>query len=149
MLFRSHIVDQMIWFGGHIESVHAMSDRVTGDYGPLDDVTSAHFRFRNGVTGCFSTLYATADWWRMHVFGTQGWAQVLSEHTLVTCAVGGKPVTRAFDPTNTLGEALEAFALAAAGGPAYPVPPEDAVNSSGVVEAIARSAQQHGIVRIA
>ena len=145
-----HILDQMLWFAGPVDSVYAFSDRRTETYAPLDDVTSLALHFRSGVTGMLSTIYSTAEFWRMHVFGTDGWAQVLGESTLVTRTLDGVPQTREYPAGfDSLRAALEGFADAVAGRASYPVSLDDAVNGSAVLEAIVPSAQSGQPVRIA
>jgi len=144
-----HVTDAMIWMAGPIASVFAFSDchLLTGD--KRDDTTSMMFRFASGASGTLSTILATAEFWRIHVFGTRGWGEVRSERVLTTCALGGKPEVREFADNNSLGEALEAFAAAAGGGRPYPVTPEDAINSSAVLEGIVRSARSGAAVPVA
>src|SRR6185295_11755802 len=71
-----HVVDAMLYLAGsHITSVVAQSDRLVHDYG-VDDTTSMLFRFRSGATGYLGTVIATAETWRLQVFGSKGWVQV-------------------------------------------------------------------------
>jgi predicted dehydrogenase len=144
-----HIVDQMIWLCGPVDSVYALSDRRTGLYAPLDDTTSLALHFKSGVTGALSSIYATAEFWRLHAFGSKAWAQVTGESTLTVCEAGGKPYTREFADIDTARAALEGFADAVTAGEPYAVPPEDAIASSAVLEAMARSADAGAPVRIA
>ena len=51
---------------------------------------------------------------------------------------------RDFDATDIERAELEAFAVAASGGAAYPLPVEDAVHNAAVLEAIIASAKQNG-----
>src|SRR3954471_11922775 len=71
-----HVVDAMLHLAGsHISSVVAQSDRLVHDYG-VDDTTSMLFRFKSGATGYLGTVIATAETWRLQVFGSKGWIQV-------------------------------------------------------------------------
>src|SRR5204862_1722893 len=70
-----HVVDAMLFLAGHIGSVYAQSDRLVHDYG-VDDTTSMLFRFRSGSTGYLGTVIATAETWRLQVFGSKGWIEV-------------------------------------------------------------------------
>ena len=145
-----HIVDQMLWFGGHIDSVFAHSDRRLPEYAPLDDTASMLFHFKSGVTGTLSSIFATAEFWRLHVFGAKGWVHALGESTLVTCETGGKPQTKEYPPDfDSVRAALEGFADAVSGAKPYVVALEDAINSSAVLEAIQRSADSHAPIAIA
>ena len=42
------------------------------------------FRFRSGATGYLGTVIATAETWRMQVFGSKGWAEVGDVEHLTT-----------------------------------------------------------------
>jgi predicted dehydrogenase len=66
-----HVVDAMLYLAGRIDSVFAQSERLALDYG-LDDTTSMLFRFKSGATGYLGTFIATAEGWRLQVFGSKG-----------------------------------------------------------------------------
>jgi predicted dehydrogenase len=70
-----HVVDAMQYHAGRVDSVVARSDRLVLDHG-LNDTTSMLFRFANGASGYLGTVIATAEGWRMQVFGSKGWAKV-------------------------------------------------------------------------
>src|SRR5262245_6400914 len=78
-----HVVDAMLYLAGQAESVQAQSYRIALDYG-IDDTTSMLFRFRNGATGYLGTIIATAETWRMQVFGSKGWVEVGDVEHLTT-----------------------------------------------------------------
>ena len=78
-----HVVDAMLYLSGRIDTVFAQSHRRALDYG-TDDTTSMLFRFRNGATGYLGTFIATAETWRMQVFGSRGWAEVGDVEHLTT-----------------------------------------------------------------
>lgn len=143
-----HLTDAMIWMAGPIASVYALSDRHLPGEGGRDDTTSLSVRFASGASGQLSTILATSEFWRLHVFGTAGWAEVRSERILTT-RFGAEPAqTHEYPDENTLGAALECFADAAQGRGVYPVTGEDAVNGAAVLEALTRSAAQSAPVRI-
>ncbi len=154
-----HVVDAMLYLAGQIDTVFAQSCRRVLDYG-IDDTTSMLFRFRNGATGYLGTFIATAETWRMQVFGAKGWAEVgdvehLSTWQLRVCYVDpanltahGKPQPIDFPPISTERAELEHFAdainhkrpLAVAGG--------DELHGVEVLEAILESAKQNAAVKI-
>src|SRR5882724_10102205 len=78
-----HVVDAMLYLAGAIEQVYAQSFRLAQDFG-VDDTTSMLFRFRNGTTGYLGTVVASAETWRMQVFGSKGWAEVGDVEHLTT-----------------------------------------------------------------
>ncbi len=147
-----HVVDAMLYLAGHAESVYAQSHRLALDYG-IDDTTSMLFRFKGGATAYLGTVIATAETWRMQVFGSKGWAEVGDVEHLTTwkmrvCYVDAqnltthhKPQTIAFPDVSTERAELEHFAdavrekrpLAIAGG--------DEEHGVRVLEAILESAK--------
>ena len=140
-----HVVDAMLYLGGRIESVVAQSARLTLDYG-LDDTTTMLFTFTSGASGYLGTVIATAEGWRLQVFGSKGWATVgsiphLHTWALTTCMVNGQPTAIDYPQTSSERAELEGFADAIEGRTPYACPPADAVHGVAVLEAIVRSAQ--------
>ena len=140
-----HVVDAMLYLAGHVESVFAQSARLTLDYG-LDDTTSMLFRFKGGSSGYLGTVIATAEGWRMPVFGATGWATVgsiphLHTWSLTTCMVNAQPTVIDYPQGSSERSELEGFADAIEGRAPYACPPDDAVHGVAVLEAIIRSAQ--------
>jgi predicted dehydrogenase len=140
-----HVVDAMLYLAGRIDSVYAQSYRLALDYG-LDDTTSMLFRLRNGATGYLGTFIATAESWRLQVFGSKGWAKVgsiphLHTWSLTTCMVNAQPTVIDYPQVSTERAELEAFADAIERGTPYPCPPEDAVHGVAVLDAIVESAR--------
>ncbi len=140
-----HVVDAMLYLAGPIDSLFAQSYRLTLDYG-LDDTTSMLFKFRSGATGYLGTCIATAECWRMQVFGSKGWATVgsiphLHTWSLTTCMVNAQPSVVDYPQESTERAELEAFAEAIEGGTPYACPPEEAVHGVAVLDAIVKSAR--------
>lgn len=147
-----HVVDAMLYLAGRVDTVHAQSTRLALPYG-IDDTTSMLFKFKNGATGYLGTVLATAETWRLQVFGTRGWAEVgdvehLTTWQLRACFVDPdnlnthhRPQIASFPQTSTERAELENFAdavrerrpLAVAGG--------DEEHGVAVFQAIVRSAQ--------
>ena len=155
-----HVVDAMLYLAGHIESVNAQSVRRAQDFG-VDDTTSMLFRFENGATAYLGTVIATAETWRMQVFGSSGWAEVgdvehLNTWQLRYCpidraniTVKQKPVTMTFDATSTERAELEHFARAVMDKRVLAVPGGDEVHNVAVLEAIIASARDEQRVLVA
>ena len=147
-----HVIDAMLYLAGHIETVTAQSFRLAQDFG-ADDTTSMLLRFKSGATGYLGTVIATAETWRMQVFGANGWVEVgdvehLSTWQMRYCAIDRanvtvkqKPVTISFDDTSTERAELEAFAEAITAKRAIALPGSDEVHNVAVLEAILASAR--------
>ena len=77
-----HVLDAFTSLVGPARQVFArLSSREVGPP-PLDTTTLA-IEFESGVTGTLATIRATPFYWRVHVFGTKGSAEVLDEVTMV------------------------------------------------------------------
>ncbi|MCP5371480.1 MAG: Gfo/Idh/MocA family oxidoreductase [Hyphomicrobiales bacterium] len=136
-----HVVDAFIHLLGPIAEVTAQSQRraLAVD---MDDTTAMLLRFAAGPTGYLGTLAATALMWRVRVFGSAGWAEMHDTERLVTRRTGaGGEETREFPVTDSVRAELEAFAAAAAGGPPYPLPLDQAVHGAAVLEAVVESSR--------
>jgi len=150
-----HAIDGMIDLGGPIDTAFCQSFRrvVAVD---SDDTTSMLFRMKNGASGYLGTMTATGPGFSFQVFGSKGWVR-LEGMTHIAGASSEERRTRLFGTCKfqpLKGEAqvweaarldvsraaLEAFAQAASGGAAYPIPTDQMIHGVAVTEAIVRSA---------
>jgi len=150
-----HAIDGMIDLCGPIDHVFAQSFRraVAID---ADDTTSILFRMKEGMSGYLGTMTATGPGFSLQVFGSKGWVR-LEGMTHVAGAPSEERRTRLFgtckfQPVKGPAEvweaerldvtraALEAFAEAASGGSAYPIPAEQMIHGVAVTEAVVRAA---------
>ena len=148
-----HVVDAMLYLAGPIGSVFAQSERLVQPSG-ADDTTSMLFRFRSGATGYLGTVIATAETWRLQVFGSKGWVEVgdvehLHTWSMKAAFVDPSNLTRkappqvlTFPKTSTERAELEHFARAAGERRPIAVPGGDEVHNVAVLEAIVRSARE-------
>jgi predicted dehydrogenase len=145
-----HVVDAMLSLAGPIERVTAQSFRLVQDFG-MDDTTSMLFRFKGGATGYLGTVIATAETWRLQVFGSNGWAEVGDVEHLPTwqlrlclidradIAVKQRPQVISFEQTSTERDELDHFAEAVLAQRPLALPDGDAVHNVAVLEAIMAS----------
>jgi len=145
-----HVVDAMLFLAGRIDAVFAQSFRLAQDFG-MDDTTSMLFRFDSGATGYLGTIIATAETWRLQVFGANGWIEVGDIEHLTTwqmrvCFVDRndlahkqRPQIIEFAPISTEHAELEHFARAALAHQPLAVPDGDEVHNVAVLQAIMRS----------
>ena len=138
-----HLIDAFIHLCGPIESVAAQSQRRAVEV-DMDDTTTVLCRFKNGMTGYFTTMMATPWIWRLQVFGTRGWVHMPDDRTLdirrlqsADARYVDDPLqTLTFDRTDTERAELEAFAAAISAHKPYPVPNPEVVHGIAVMEAI-------------
>ena len=145
----------MIDLCGPIDHVFAQSFRRAAPV-DADDTTSILLRMKAGMSGYLSTMMTTGAAYSVQVFGSKGWLR-LEGVPHVAGASSEERRTRLFGPCKfqpVKGEPrawqaaavdmcrldLEAFAKAAAGGPAYPITFDQMIHGVAVTEAIIRSA---------
>jgi predicted dehydrogenase len=155
-----HVVDAMLYLAGPISSLFAQSDRLAQASG-ADDTTSMLFRFAGGATGYLGTVIATAETWRLQIFGAKGWLEVgdvehLHTWDLKICrldpehiTVKQRPEVITFPKTSTERAELEHFAQHAEARRPIVVPGGDAVHNVAVLDAILHSARTQQPVRLA
>jgi predicted dehydrogenase len=159
-----HAIDGMIDLCGPIAQVYCQSFRRVVPV-EADDTTSMLFRMAEGMSGYLGTMTATGPGFSFQVFGSKGSVR-LEGMTHVAGASSEERRTKlfgrcVFQPIK--GEAviweaarldvtracLEAFATAAQGGPAFPIPLAEMVHGAAVTEAVVRSATTGQIQPIA
>lgn len=139
-----HVLDAMIAAMGPIRRVSTLSRRLALTCS-LDDTTSVHMEFATGATGTLSTLMATASYWRLQVFGSKGWVQMLDENRCVIAGLDVSPREAIFAPVDSVAAELACFANVVRGESAYPVTGSQALAGVATMEAIARSARAGGV----
>jgi predicted dehydrogenase len=158
-----HAIDGMIDLCGEIDTVYCQSFRrvVAVD---SDDTTSMLFRMKAGMSGYLGTMTATGPGFSFQVFGSKGWVR-LEGMTHVAGAASEERRTRLFgackfqpakgpaevweaEKLDVTRASLEAFADAAQGGPAYPIPLDQMVHGVAVTEAVVRSAETGKVEKV-
>ncbi|MBR1158358.1 Gfo/Idh/MocA family protein [Bradyrhizobium elkanii] len=135
-----HVLDGFVSLLGPARQVYArLSAREAGPP-PLDTATLA-IEFVNGVSATLATIRATPFYWRVHVFGTKGSAEVLDEQTMVLRRSGEAPATTRYPAIDTLTAELAAFADAVEGKQPFPVPEADVLATLAAFEAALQSMQ--------
>ena len=158
-----HAIDGMIDLCGPVDRVFCQSFRRAVEI-DSDDTTSILFRMKEGSSGYLGTLTATGPGFSFQVFGSEGWVR-LEGMTHVAGASSEERRTRLFgtckfQPAKGAAEVweaerldvgrvtLEAFAKAASGGPAFPIPVEQMIHGAAVTEAVIRSAASGQFERV-
>ena len=143
-----HLIDAMIHLEGRIDEVAAQSLRCIVPL-EMDDTTSALFRFRSGASGYLGTMTATAPTFRLHLFGSEGSAELRGERELGIVDLEGTRVQHDFPPFDMERAELEAFAAAIEGRSPYPVPMDEVVAGIAAFEAVPRAATEGRRIRLA
>lgn len=142
-----HLIDGMIDLNGRIAAVDARVRRRAASY--ADDTTDILVDFANGASGHVFCSTTAAPNYRMAVYGTGGFAEILghpmASFRLLPAIAGehrvtGKPEVTETPGFNMLATELEAFAGAIAAGGRFPTPIAEVLHGVAVFEAILRSA---------
>lgn len=133
-----HLIDALINLAGPIASVDAKLFSLKPPPDPRD-VAAAFVQFESGATGQLATVRAGPMFWRVHVFGTGGWAEARGETTLTVAPIGQSPVTRELPAADSLAVLIEAFAETIETGTPFPVPTAEMLDVVGAFEAAIRS----------
>jgi predicted dehydrogenase len=142
-----HVLDAFVSLVGPARQVYArLSPREPGPP-PVDSAMLA-IDFASGVTGTLATVRATPFYWRVHVFGTHGSAEVLDEFTLVRRRSGATPETISYPGVDVLGSELAAFADAVEDRVPFPIPEAEVIATLGAFEAALRSMETGQPVRV-
>lgn len=104
------------------------------------DTSSLLLQFASGASGALTAIGVTANFHRLHVFGTKGWAEIRGGSSFIFQPIEGKAVVTECPAVDLLRRELEAFAAAAEGRVAFPVTPRDAIAGVATLEAMGRSA---------
>jgi len=159
-----HAIDAMIYLTGMIDQVYCQSFARTVQNG-TDDTTSMLFRMKDGMSGYLGTMTTTGAGFSFQVFGSKGWHR-LEGVTHVAGASSEERRTRQFgvckfqpvkgpletweaEKLDIVRATFEAFARAAAGGPPFPIPPEQIIHGAAVSEAVIRSAASGKVEKVA
>jgi predicted dehydrogenase len=133
-----HVLDMLIAMAGPVRQGEALllSHKVPPD--PLDSL-SVLLEFEAGVSGTLAVVRSTPLFMRIHAFARHASAEVLGRTELVLRRSGAEPQTLTFAPADSVRANLEAFANAAAGRAAYPIPTEEMLNTVAAFETVAKA----------
>ena len=142
-----HLLDLSVGLFGPAERVYA-SVRTRGSQLTNGDTLGVLARFKAGGQALISAMLATPFDGRFAVYGSKGWAEVRDkahpeapEGWTLTTSIRGRQREKAdYPPANAVLANLEAFADAAAGRAAYPVPQQEMIANISALEAVFRSA---------
>lgn len=147
-----HALDMFINLFGRVSDVQVQSKRVASPI-DVDDSTLIRMNFENGCTGHLTTLSATNMLWRISAFCLGGWVEIRDQDKLEVASIEDGTTTETYPGFEypammTIRAALESFGADVAGGPAYPISPQEIGHATEVLAAIIRSAETGETVAI-
>jgi predicted dehydrogenase len=135
-----HVLDAFVSLLGPVRRVYAQLNLREQGPPPLDTAMLA-IDFLSGASGTLATVRATPLYWRVHVFGSHGSAEVLDEGTMILRKSGAKPRQIAYPAIDVLRAELDGFADAIDDKRAFPVPEAEVLATLAAFEAALRSMQ--------
>jgi predicted dehydrogenase len=142
-----HLLDLSVGVFGPAARVFA-SVKTLGSHLTNGDTLAILVNFKSGGNALLSAVLATPFDGRFAVYGSKGWAEVRDkahpespQGWIFTKVLRGKEKeVKTYEPAKAVLANLEAFAEAAMGGAAYPVPQEQMIANVSALEAIFTSA---------
>jgi predicted dehydrogenase len=130
-----HVLDSFVNLAGPVARVDArlFSQRTPPD--PRDSLAIS-LQFATGATGLMGTVRAGPFYWRVHVFGTKGWAEALGEDKLIVAPMGQSPHVLELPHVDSLRELIEAFARGVSGNTSLPISQEQMLDTVNAFEVI-------------
>ena len=147
-----HLIDAIIGLAGPITEVYCKSVNVVVAYGG-EDTTSIVMQLASGPTAYVGTTMASGVGFRMQAFGTGGWVEIrnpaLNRLEFVPNAAkpmsgqhkAPEPEVIEYEAFDSVRAGLEAFAVSAEGGPAFPATRTQVLQGTAALEAIVESSR--------
>jgi predicted dehydrogenase len=134
-----HMLYTMIELVGPVDSLFVQAAHLAAPVDMSDTVTVS-MRFASGASGSLTAIGITPVFHRLHLFGTEGWAEIRNNRRFEFRPLKGEGTVTEFPAFDALKCQLESFAAAVRGEAAFPVSPEDAVAGVAALDAMGRSA---------
>jgi len=133
-----HVLDAFVTLAGPIRQVDArMFSRKPGP--DPRDVVAVLTDFESGATGLMATVRAAPMVWRIHVFGTKGWAEARGEDTVTVAEIGKEPETTTYPHVDPLRTLIESFASTVSKGTPFLITPQQILDMVSSFEAVCAS----------
>jgi predicted dehydrogenase len=142
-----HALDAFVSIAGPIREGHAKSCVRKPPPDPRDAV-AVLLDFASGATGLMATIRATVPFWRVHVFGTRGFAEARDEGYLRVGYIGEPAQEQTFAPVDSLRTLEEAFADAVEGRAPFTITPRQLIDVTAAFEAVIHSLESSGPVKV-
>ena len=135
-----HVLDGFVSLLGPVRRAHAQLVERKPAPAPLDTL-SVTLEFANRVSGQMATVRAMPLFYRIHVFGVRGSAELRGDTELTVRLGGAEPRRFTFAPVDTQRAEIEAFCDAIEGRAPYPVDTAQMLATVAAFEAVVRSVE--------
>jgi predicted dehydrogenase len=119
-----HVLDAMMRIAGPVHRVHAKLLSLKPGPDPWDSL-SVLLEFASGVGGTLACVRSTPTFLRLHAFGRNGSAEVVSRNDVIIRKSGAEPLRLKYQGADSVKVNLEAFADAVESRAPYPVSPDE------------------------
>jgi predicted dehydrogenase len=142
-----HILDAFVSLVGPVRRVSTQLISHEAGPPPIDSLAIT-LEFANRLSGQMATIRALPLFFRVHVFGVKGSAELRGE-TEVTVRIGSQaPRVLRFEPENSQRAELEAFADALDGRAPYPISHDSMLATVAAFEAVVKSVARNAPVDV-
>jgi predicted dehydrogenase len=142
-----HVLDSFIALAGPARQVQARLTPRDPAPEPVDTL-AVFFEFESRASGVLCGVRSTAQFWRVHVFGSLGSAEAL-EDAEVVLRVTDAPLRRIrMASVDALRLQLEAFAASVETGAPFPIPDDEMLAGAAAFEAIVTSLAEQRAVEL-
>lgn len=131
-----HVLDACVSLLGPLKSVQGLYQQFNGG---SQDTMAALLVFKSGATGLLSSPRPSPVFWRVHLFGSKGSAEVRGPNTLILNLIGKSEEIFQFEAINALHFQLEAFAETIISEQPYLISPQEILNTVEAFEATAKA----------
>jgi predicted dehydrogenase len=135
-----HVLDAFVNLAGPIRRIDAKAFAPKPPPDPRD-VVAVLAEFGSGATGLMATIRATVPFWRIHVFGSKGFAEARDEDVLRVGYIGQPPEEKTLEHVDPLKVLVESFADAVEGRAPFLVTTDQMLDVIGAFEAVVKSLQ--------
>lgn len=142
-----HVLDAFIALAGRAREVQARLVQRESSAEPVDTL-SVFFHFEDGASGVLCGVRSTAQFWRVHAFGSRGSAEALEDAEVVLRMADAPPRRLGFERVDALRLELEAFASSVESGAPYVVSAGQMLDGVAAFEAILRSLAEKRAVTV-
>ena len=142
-----HLIDAFVNLAGPIKTADARLFAQKPAPDPRD-AAAVLLEFESGATGLLATVRAAPMYWRIHVFGTNGWAEARDETMLTVARNGERAETKILPQVDSLAMLLESFAESIETGKPFLVSTADMLDVVGAFEAIIRSMSESAPISV-
>lgn len=140
-----HYLYGMIELLGPVEEVYVRALRQATDLDAFDTATTS-LRFASGPSALLTAIGVTANFHRLHLFGTKGWAELRGNRSFTFQPRKGEAEVLELPANDPARAEIEAFVAAAKGEKPYPISPDAAIAGVAALEAMGRSAADGGAI---